>query len=140
MSQELIKAVQSKYLKSDRPEISVGDLVVVHTKIRDGEKIRIQKFEGLIISIKGSGTDKMFTVRKISYGIGVEKIFPLHSTNIEKIEVVRHSKVRRAKLYYIRERVGKAAMKLKPGAIITPEVTNTEVSSSVEVDNNEVLA
>ena len=99
----------------ERPNISVGDTVVVDTVIRDGEKKRIQKFKGIIIAIKGTGISKTFTVRKISYGVGVEKILPLYSPNVAKIEILKHAKVKKSKLYYLRERVGKAATYLKPG-------------------------
>lgn len=118
MSQDKLKVIESLNHVA-RPELSVGDTVVVDTVIRDGDKKRIQKFKGIIIAIKGKGTSKTFTVRKISYGIGVEKVFPLYSPNVEAIEVVKHAKVRRSKLYYLRERVGKAATTLKAGKALT---------------------
>lgn len=137
MSDELLRKVQTTTIKTDRPTPKVGDTVVVHTIIRDGEKRRIQKFQGIVISMKGQGADLMFTVRKISYGVGVEKIFPLHSTNIEKIEILKHASVRRSKLYYMRDRIGKSAMKLKPGqtveAFVAPEPeASTEEPKDVE--------
>lgn len=115
MNTQLINKIEKSHLRTDLPNFKVGDTVTVSTIIREGDKQRIQKFKGLVISIKGSGTRKMFTVRKISYGVGVEKMFPLYSPNIESIEVDKHGKVRRAKLYYLRDRVGKLALKVKPG-------------------------
>lgn len=131
MNTELMQKIQKKYMKNV-PELQVGDTVEVHTIIRDGDKQRIQKFKGLVISINGKGLDTTFTVRKISYGVGVEKIFPLHSTNISKIEVLKHANVRRSKLYYLRNRIGKAAMKLKDGAEVVP------VEHAVEADELEL--
>lgn len=109
-----IQAFEQKYQRKV-PTFEVGDVVAVHTIIREGDKKRIQIFKGLVIAKKGKGTSKTFTVRKISYGIGVEKIFPVHSTNIEKIEILKKGNVRRAKLYYLRDRVGKAALKVRAG-------------------------
>ena len=91
------------------PVIRVGDTVKVHVKIREGERERIQVFEGTIIAKKGSGVSETFTVRRVSYGVGVERVFPVHSPNVAKVELVRSGKVRRSKLYYLRDRVGKAA-------------------------------
>jgi large subunit ribosomal protein L19 len=108
----LIKAVEEKQLRQDIEPFKVGDTVKVHVLIREGDKERVQIFKGDVIAKRGSGLGETFTVRKISYGIGVERIFPLHSRMIKKIEVVRHGKVRRAKLYYLRNLKGKAA-KLK---------------------------
>ncbi len=120
MNTELMAKAQKAFMK-DIPNVNVGDTVEVHLIIRDGDKKRIQKFKGLVIAIKGMGINKTFTVRKISYGIGVEKILPFHSTNIEKIVVLKHSSVKRSKLYFLRKRIGKAAMKLKAGNEIVPE-------------------
>ena len=106
---DLVKVLAEQQIKSDLPELKVGDTVKVHQKIKEGNRERIQVFEGTIIAIKHSGINKSVTVRRISYGVGVEKTFPVHSPNIAKFEVVRHGKVRRAKLYYLRGRVGKAA-------------------------------
>ncbi|HNS05013.1 MAG TPA: 50S ribosomal protein L19 [Candidatus Saccharicenans sp.] len=108
----LIKAVEEKQMRQDIEPFKVGDTVKVHVLIREGDKERVQIFKGDVIAKRGSGLGETFTVRKISYGIGVERIFPLHSRMIKKIEVVRHGKVRRAKLYYLRNLKGKAA-KLK---------------------------
>ena len=101
--------VEKDYLRSDIPEFRPGDTVRVHVKVSEGNKERIQVFEGIVIARRGGGTRETFTVRKISSGIGVERIFPLHSPSLDRIEVVRHGKVRRAKLYYLRNLRGKAA-------------------------------
>ncbi|MDO5548343.1 MAG: 50S ribosomal protein L19 [Eubacteriales bacterium] len=106
---DLVKVLADQQIKSDLPELKIGDTVKVHAKIKEGNRERIQIFEGTIIAMKHSGINKTVTVRRISYGVGVEKTFPVHSPNIAKFEVVRHGKVRRAKLYYLRDRVGKAA-------------------------------
>ena len=106
---DLVKVLAEQQIKTDLPELKVGDTVKVHQKIKEGNRERIQIFEGTIIAMKHSGINKSVTVRRISYGVGVEKTFPVHSPNIAKFEVVRHGKVRRAKLYYLRDRVGKAA-------------------------------
>ena len=106
---DIIKAVEADYLKSNVANIEIGDYVKVHFMIKEVNRERIQIFEGTVISKRGEGVKETFTVRRVSYGVGVERIFPVHSTKIEKVELVRHGKVRRAKLYYLRERVGKAA-------------------------------
>ena len=106
---DLIKALNEKQLQNDVPQVEVGDTVRVHVKVKEGARERVQVFEGTVIAKKHGGIEETFTVRRISYGVGVEKVFPLHAPSIEKVEVVRHGKVRRAKLYYLRDRVGKAA-------------------------------
>ena len=106
---DLMQAFSAKYQKAEPPVANVGDTVRVHVHIKEGNRERIQVFEGTVIAKKHGGIEETFTVRRISYGIGVEKVFPLHAPSIEKVEVVRHGKVRRAKLYYLRDRVGKAA-------------------------------
>ena len=106
---DALKNLTAGMLKEDAPEIKIGSTVRVHVKIREGERERIQIFEGTIIGKRGAGLCETFTVRRISYGVGVERVFPVHSPKIAKIETVRHGKVRRAKLYYLRGRVGKAA-------------------------------
>ena len=106
---DLVKVLADQQIKTDLPELKIGDTVKVHAKIKEGNRERIQIFEGTIIAMKHSGINKTVTVRRIFYGVGVEKTFPVHSPNIAKFEVVRHGKVRRAKLYYLRDRVGKAA-------------------------------
>ncbi len=106
---DLMREVTQQYLKTDIPDFKGGDTVRVHVRLKEGEKERIQIFEGLVIARKHGGISETFTVRKMSSGIGVERVFPLHSPNVAKIEVTRLGKVRRAKLYYIRSRRGKAA-------------------------------
>lgn len=106
---DIIKAIEKEQLKEDVTNFKIGDQVKVHVKIKEGNRERIQVFEGFVIKRQNASSNETFTVRKISYGVGVERTFPVHSKNIEKIEVVRSSKVRRAKLYYLRDRVGKAA-------------------------------
>jgi len=104
-----VKLVEARELREKAPVFAVGDTVKVHVKVREGEKERIQVFEGMVISRRGGGVNASFTVRKISDGVGVERIFPLHSPILDKVEIIRPGRVRRAKLYYLRERRGKAA-------------------------------
>lgn len=104
-----IKRFEEKHLKKDIPKFNIGDTVKVYAKIQEEDKTRVQAFEGVLMRKKGSGIKQTITVRKISFGEGVERVFPVHSPLVEKIEVVRPGKVRRAKLYYLRERVGKAS-------------------------------
>lgn len=106
---DVMKAVDAAYMRGDHPSFAPGDTVQVHLRVVEGNKERIQVFEGLVIGDRGSGTGASFTVRKVSYGVGVERIFPLHSPNVDHIKVVRKGKVRRAKLYYLRNLRGKAA-------------------------------
>ena len=106
---DLIKAFTNEQLKENVPELNVGDTVRIHNKIKEGNRERIQLFEGTIIAKNGGGISETFTVRRVSYGVGVEKTFPVHSPNVEKVEVIRRGKVRRAKLYYLRDRVGKSS-------------------------------
>ena len=105
---DLLRTIGQEYIK-EVPAFNVGDTVKVHVKIKEGNRERIQVFEGVVIKRQNAGLNETFTVRKISYGVGVEKTFPTHSPKIEKIEVKRAGKVRRARLYYLRDRVGKAA-------------------------------
>ncbi|MBR2380979.1 MAG: 50S ribosomal protein L19 [Clostridia bacterium] len=106
---DLIKAFTNEQLKKELPVVNVGDTVRVHNKIKEGTRERIQLFEGTVIAKHGGGISETFTVRRVAYGVGVEKTFPIHSPNVEKVETIRHGKVRRAKLYYLRDRVGKAS-------------------------------
>ena len=106
---DLIKILNEQQMKADAPVIEVGDTVKVHVKIKEGNRERIQVFEGTVIARKHGGIAETITVRRISYGVGCEKVFPLHSPNVAMIETVRKGKVRRAKLYYLRDRMGKAA-------------------------------
>ena len=112
MNTDIINTVQKTQLQ-DRPDMQVGDTVKLHMRITEGEKSRIQIFEGIVLAIKGSGMDQTVTVRKISFGVGVEKIVPVHSPTLEKIEVVKRGKVRQSKIYYMRDRIGRKAMKIK---------------------------
>ena len=104
-----IEAFTNEQLKKELPVIRIGDSVRVHNRIKEGNRERIQLFEGTVIAKHGGGISETFTVRRVSYGCGVEKTFPIHSPNVEKVDIIRVGKVRRAKLYYIRERVGKAS-------------------------------
>jgi large subunit ribosomal protein L19 len=109
----IIKEITSAQVKTDTPAFRVGDGVKVHTKVREGDKERIQIFAGIVIALKGHGIHESFTVRRISYGEGVERVFPVNSPMIEKIEVDRHSEAMKARLYYLRNRKGKAAMAIQ---------------------------
>ena len=106
---DLVKALNSQYMTEELPEVRVGDTVRVHVRIKEGSRERIQVFEGTIIARKHGGIGETITVRRISYGVGCEKVFPVHSPTIVSVETVRRGKVRRAKLYYLRDRVGKRA-------------------------------
>ena len=106
---DIIKSIEHEKIKNKIPELKVGNTVRVHVRIKEGNKERIQVFEGIIIKVQGGGVNKTFTVRKISYGVGVEKTFLVHSPLVEKVELVRVGKARRARLFYLRDRVGKAA-------------------------------
>ncbi|MBO5898000.1 MAG: 50S ribosomal protein L19 [Clostridia bacterium] len=104
---DLIKAFTNEQLKTEVPEVNIGDTVRIHNKIVEGTRERIQMFEGTVIAKNGGGISETFTVRRISYGCGVEKIFPIHSPNVVKVDIIRYGKVRRAKLYYLRDKIGK---------------------------------
>ena len=106
---DLIKALNQEQLQKELPQVEVGDTVRVHVKVKEGSRERVQVFEGTVIAKKHGGIEETVTVRRVSYGVGVEKVVPMHSPSIEKIETVRHGFVRRAKLYYLRDRVGKSA-------------------------------
>jgi large subunit ribosomal protein L19 len=105
----IIEEIAAEHLKDDIPEFAVGDTVKVSVKVREGDRERIQVFEGIVIKRRGSKIQETYTVRRISHGIGVERVFPLHSPLVDKIEVSRRGRVRRSKLYYLRDRVGRAA-------------------------------
>ena len=109
MEMDYIKAIERQQIREYIPQVLVGDNVKVHYRIKEGDREREQVFQGDVIRMSGAGARETFTVRKISFGVGVERTFPLHSPKIAKLEVVRHGQVRRAKLYYLRDRVGKAA-------------------------------
>ena len=106
---DALQIISQSSLKAEKPAVQIGDYVRIAVRIREGDKERNQMFEGTVIAMKHGGISETFTVRRVSYGVGVEKVFPVHAPSIEKIELVRHGKVRRAKLYYLRSRVGKAA-------------------------------
>lgn len=106
---DALKAIAQDNIKAEVPQFSVGDTVRVSVNIREGQRERIQNFEGTVIAKRGSGISETFTVRRLSYGVGIERVFPLHSPNVVDVKVIRYGKVRRAKLYYLRDRVGKAA-------------------------------
>ena len=106
---DIIKSINEEQIRTDLPNFNIGDTVKVHFKVKEGNRERIQVFEGTVIKRRGGSVTETFTVRKIASGVGVERVFPVNSPNIAKIEVVRKGKVRRAKLYYLRDRVGKAA-------------------------------
>lgn len=133
MDTELINKVTDEYKKVKHPDFHVGDVIDVHTKIKEEDKERIQIFTGVVIAIKGAGISKTFTVRKISYGVGVEKTYPLYSPVIAKIKIIKQAKkVRRSKLYYLREKVGKAA--LKAGLQIPAEGDDLETKFDASFD------
>ena len=136
---DILKSIEHEQLKNKIPELKIGNTVRVHVRIKEGNKERIQVFEGIIIKKQGGGVNATFTVRRISYGVGVEKTFLVHSPMIEKVEVVRVGRARRAKLYYLRDRVGKAAKtKEKIGARIeTREIVLKEEVVPGEADSVE---
>ena len=134
---DILKSIEHEQLKNKIPELKIGNTVRVHVRIKEGNKERIQVFEGIIIKKQGGGVNATFTVRRISYGVGVEKTFLVHSPMVEKVEVVRVGKARRAKLYYLRDRVGKAAKtKEKIGARI--ETREIVVKEEIVPGENEV--
>ena len=122
---DIIKSIEHEQLKSSIPDLKVGNTVKVHVRIKEGNKERIQVFEGIIIKVQGSGVNKTFTVRKLSYGVGVEKTFLIHSPLVEKVELVRVGKARRARLFYLRDRVGKAA---KTKEMVGARIENREIT------------
>ena len=153
---DILKSIEHEQLKNKIPELKIGNTVRVHVRIKEGNKERIQVFEGIIIKKQGGGVNATFTVRRISYGVGVEKTFLVHSPMVEKVEVVRVGKARRAKLYYLRDRVGKAAKtkekvgariedreivvkeEIVPGESVAEEVV-TEESVAEAVEANKVV-
>ena len=131
---DIIKSIEHEQLKDKIPDLKVGDTVRVHQKIKEGNRERIQVFEGIIIKKQGGGLNATFTVRKIAYGVGVEKTFLIHSPLVEKVEVVRVGKARRAKLYYLRDRIGKAA---KTKEDVGARIENKEIIVKEEVPAEE---
>ena len=122
---DIIKSIEHEQLKNKIPELKVGNTVKVHVRIKEGNKERIQVFEGIIIKVQGGGVNQTFTVRKTSYGVGVEKTFLIHSPLVEKVELVRVGKARRARLFYLRDRVGKAA---KTKEMVGARIENREIA------------
>ncbi len=140
---DIIKSIEHEQLKNKIPELKVGNTVKVHVRIKEGNKERIQVFEGIIIKVQGGGVNQTFTVRKISYGVGVEKTFLVHSPLVEKVELVRVGKARRARLFYLRDRVGKAAKtKEQIGARIEDKeiVVKEDLTEEPVVETEEVKA
>ncbi len=133
---DIIKSIEHEQLKSKIPELRVGNTVKVHVRIKEGNKERIQVFEGIIIKKQGGGVNETFTVRKISYGVGVEKTFLVHSPLVEKVELVRVGKARRAKLYYLRDRVGKSA---KTKEQVGARIENKEITVKEELVEEPVV-
>jgi len=140
---DIMKSIEHEQLKNKIPDLKVGNTVKVHVRIKEGNKERIQVFEGIIIKVQGSGVNKTFTVRKTSYGVGVEKTFLIHSPLVEKVELVRVGKARRAKLFYLRDRVGKSA---KTKEVAGARIENKEIElkgetiSAEEANVEEVAA
>lgn len=143
MDTKLLSKVEEQYKKQVLPNIEAGDTIEVVTKIRDeeGKKLRSQKFKGIVLGTKGVGVRQTITVRKISYGVGVEKIFPIHSPNIENIEVIKKGSVRKSKIYYMRGRIGKSAMKIndskKEVELVTYREEKAEEKKVDETEANE---
>ena len=140
---DIIKSIEHEQLKNKIPELKVGNTVKVHVRIKEGNKERIQVFEGIIIKVQGGGVNQTFTVRKISYGVGVEKTFLVHSPLVEKVELVRVGKARRARLFYLRDRIGKAAKtKEQIGARIEDReiVVKEDLTEEPVVETEEVKA
>ena len=133
---DILKSIEHEQLKNTIPDLKVGNTVRVHVKIKEGNKERIQVFEGIVIKKQGGGVNATFTVRRISYGVGVEKTFLVHSPMVEKVEVVRVGKARRAKLYYLRDRVGKAS---KTKELVGARIENREIVVKEEVVPGEAV-
>ena len=133
---DIIKSIEHEHLKEKIPVLKVGNTVRVHQRIKEGNRERIQVFEGIIIKVQGGGVNKTFTVRKISYGVGVEKTFLVHSPLVEKVELVRVGKARRAKLYYLRDRVGKAA---KTKEQIGARIEDKEITVKATIEEEPVV-
>ena len=131
---DIIKSIEHEQLKNKIPELKVGNTVRVHQRIKEGNRERIQVFEGIIIKKQGGGVNATFTVRRVAYGVGVEKTFLVHSPMVEKVEVVRVGKARRAKLYYLRDRIGKAA---KAKEDVTARIENREIVIKEELPAEE---
>ena len=133
---DIIKSIEHEQLKNKIPELKVGNTVKVHVRIKEGNKERIQIFEGIIIKVQGGGVNQTFTVRKISYGVGVEKTFLVHSPLVEKVELVRVGKARRARLFYLRDRIGKAA---KTKEMVGARIEDKEIVIKEELTEEPVV-
>ena len=131
---DIIKSIEHEQMKSKIPYLKVGDTVKVHVRVKEGNRERIQVFEGIVIKKQGGGVNATFTVRRVAYGVGVEKTFLVHSPMVEKVEVVRVGKARRAKLYYLRDRIGKAA---KTKEDVTARIENREIVIKEELPTEE---
>lgn len=132
---DLIKTIEAQQKRANEEKFQVGDTVKVYFKIVEGKTERIQVYEGIVICMKNSGIGRTFTVRKISYGVGVERVFPLNSPRVEKIEILRRGKVRRAKLYYLRDKIGKGAkIKEQLGAKVTSEIQAANAASAAAAE------
>ena len=134
---DIIKSIEHEQLKNKIPDLHIGDTIKVHQRIKEGNRERIQVFEGIVIKKQGGGVNATFTVRRVAYGVGVEKTFLIHSPMVEKIEVVRVGKSRRAKLYYLRDRVGKAS---KTKELVGARIENKEIILKEEVVEAPVAA
>lgn len=133
---DLIKTIEAQQKRANEEKFQVGDTVKVYFKIVEGKTERVQVYEGIVICMKNSGIGKTFTVRKISYGVGVERVFPLNSPRVEKIEILRRGKVRRAKLYYLRDKIGKGAkIKEQLGAKVTSEIQAANAASAAAAES-----
>ena len=131
---DIIKSIEHEQIKSKIPELNVGSTVKVHVRVKEGNRERIQIFEGIIIKVQGGGVNQTFTVRRVAYGVGVEKTFLVHSPNVEKVEVVRVGKARRAKLFYLRDREGKKA---KTKELVGARIETKEITLKEEASKNE---
>jgi large subunit ribosomal protein L19 len=129
---DIIKSIEHEQLKNEIPVLKIGDTVRVHARIKEGNRQRIQVFEGIVIKKQNGGLNETFTVRRVAYGTGVEKTFPVHSPRVEKVEVVRRGKVRRAKLYYLRDRVGKATRVKEDIVAMNAAAAKTEETTDAE--------
>ena len=140
---DYIKLIEQEQLRNDLPVITIGDYVRVHLRVREGTRERIQIFEGTVIARKSSGLKETITVRRLSYGVGVERVLPLHSPRISRIEIVRHGKIRRAKLYYLRKRVGRAArvkerLVARDSKKVAPFTAAVPIPDIVEIDDEAI--
>ena len=141
MNNSIIDAINQENVKTSIPEFNVGDTVKVMVKVIEGDRERLQAFEGIVIARKHGGISETFTVRRISFGVGVEKTFPIHSPKVADIQVVRHGKVRRAKLYYLRDKIGKdAKVKTRVGAKVSAEIAARNARAAEAAAANEAAA